>query len=85
MASDLPWRTPGGALITTGAFTDNLDRAVQVAGWHGATARRDRAAAAGRLHGIGLAMYAENDGSTPTECAEVAIGGNGRVRAMVGT
>lgn len=83
--SDLPWRTPGGALITTGAFTDNLDRAVQVAGWHEATARRDRAAAAGRLHGIGLAMYAENDGSTPTEFAEVAVGGNGRVRAMVGT
>lgn len=82
---DLPWRTPGGALITSGEFMDNLDRAVEIAGWQGAPARREEAEAQGRLHGIGLAMYAENDGSTPTEFAEVAVGGGGRVTVMVGT
>jgi carbon-monoxide dehydrogenase large subunit len=30
-------------------------------------------------------MYAENDGSTPTEFAEIAVGGNGRVTALLGT
>ncbi|MBT3534113.1 MAG: xanthine dehydrogenase family protein molybdopterin-binding subunit [Rhodospirillaceae bacterium] len=82
---DLPWRTPGGALITSGAFADNLSRAVELAGWHEAPARRRAAEAEGRLYGIGLAMYAENDGSTPTEFAEVAVAGDGQVTAMLGT
>jgi carbon-monoxide dehydrogenase large subunit len=85
LPGDLPWHTPGGALITSGEFAENLDRAVETAGWHDAPARRKRAEAAGRLHGIGIAMYAENDGSTPTEFAEVAVTGDGRVTAMVGT
>ena len=93
VADDLPWITPGGALITNGAFSDNLARAVEVAGWHDAPARRQAASAKGRLHGIGLAMYAENDGSTPTEFAEVVVSGSvgdgvdgdGRVTVMVGT
>ncbi len=84
-ADDLPWRTPGGALITSGAFADNLDRAVEIAGWRDAPARRKAAEESGRLHGIGLAMYAENDGSTPTEFAEIAVGGDGRVTALMGT
>lgn len=84
-ASDLPWRMPGGAVVTSGAFAANLDRAVALAGWHEAPARRQQAEAQGRLHGIGLGMYAENDGSTPTEFAEIAVGGDGRITAMLGT
>ncbi|MDA1099233.1 MAG: xanthine dehydrogenase family protein molybdopterin-binding subunit [Proteobacteria bacterium] len=84
-AGDLPWRMAGGALVTSGAFTANLDRAVELAGWHGAPARRRQAEAQGRLHGIGLGLYAENDGSTPTEFAEIAMGGDGRVTALLGT
>ncbi|MFP6749745.1 MAG: xanthine dehydrogenase family protein molybdopterin-binding subunit [Alphaproteobacteria bacterium] len=84
-AADLPWRTPGGALITSGLFADNLDRAMAMAGWREAPARRRSAAEEGRLHGIGLAMYAENDGSTPTEFAEIAVGADGRVTALLGT
>ena len=83
--ADLPWRMPGGAVVTSGAFADNLERAVELAGWHDAPARRQRAEAQGRLHGIGLGMYAENDGSTPTEFAEIAVGGDGRVTALLGT
>ncbi len=84
-AADLPWCTPGGALITSGGFKDNLDRAVKLAGWQDAPTRRDRAAARGLLHGIGLAMYAENDGSTPSEFAEIAVQGDGKVVAYMGT
>ncbi|NKB58829.1 MAG: molybdopterin-dependent oxidoreductase [Alphaproteobacteria bacterium] len=84
-AEDLPWRMAGGAVITSGAFAANLDRAVELSDWHGAEARRAAAEAQGRLHGIGLAMYAENDGSTPTEFAEIAVGSDGRVTAFLGT
>jgi carbon-monoxide dehydrogenase large subunit len=71
--------------VTSGAFTANLDRALELAGWHDAPARRGEAEAQGRLHGIGLGLYAENDGSTPTEFAEIAVGGDGRVTALLGT
>lgn len=84
-AGDLPWHMPGGAVVTSGAFTANLDRALELAGWHDAPARRGEAEAQGRLHGIGLGLYAENDGSTPTEFAEIAVGGDGRVTALLGT
>jgi aerobic carbon-monoxide dehydrogenase large subunit len=84
-AADLPWRMPGGAVVTSGEFTANLDRAVELAGWSEAPARRKAAAAQGRLYGIGIGMYAENDGSTPTEFAEIAVGGGGRITAFLGT
>ena len=84
-AGDLPWRMPGGAVVTSGEFTANLDRALELAGWADAPARRRAAEAQGRLHGIGIGMYAENDGSTPTEFAEIAVAGDGRVTALLGT
>ena len=84
-AADLPWRMPGGAVVTSGEFTANLDLAVELAGWPEAPARRREAEAQGRLYGIGIGMYAENDGSTPTEFAEIAVGGEGRITALLGT
>jgi carbon-monoxide dehydrogenase large subunit len=84
-AADLPWRMPGGAIVTSGEFAANLDRALELAGWHEAPVRRRQAEAQGRLHGIGLGLYAENNGSTPTEFAEIIVGGDGRVTALLGT
>ncbi len=84
-AGDLPWGMVGGAVVTSGDFTANLDRAVELSGWQEAAARRAAAEAEGRLHGIGMAMYTENDGATPTEFAEIAVAGDGRVTAMLGT
>ncbi|HEY7253813.1 MAG TPA: molybdopterin cofactor-binding domain-containing protein, partial [Methylomirabilota bacterium] len=48
-------------------------------------ARRAESAARGMLRGFGLGMYVENDGSTPTEFAEVRATGEGRVVVAVGT
>ena len=67
----MPWTAPGGAVYTSGQFADNLDRALELADWAGFPARRQAAEARGLLAGIGLGMFAENDGSTPTEYAEV--------------
>ena len=82
---DFPWTTPGGAVITSGAFQANLARALQLADWRGVPARREASLKNGRLRGIGVAMYVENDGSTPTEFAEVEATGNGRVIVRTGT
>jgi carbon-monoxide dehydrogenase large subunit len=83
--NDLPWRMTGGGVVTSGAFEANLDQAIELSGWEGAAPRRAAAEAQGRLHGIGLAVYTENDGATPTEFAEIAVGGDGRVTAFLGT
>ena len=84
-SEDLPWKTPGGALITSGEFQQNLDTALEAANWENTNECRKQASEEGRLYGIGLAMYAENDGSTPTEFSEIAVSSAGCVTAMVGT
>ena len=82
---DMPWTMFGGAVVTSGTFVENLDRALTLADPRGIAIRRARAAAEGRLHGVGVALYTENDGSVPTEFAEIAVAGDGTVTAMVGT
>lgn len=84
-AEELPWTTPGGAIVTSGAFAEHFDRALELADWPGFPARRAESAARGMLRGFGLGMYVENDGSTPTEFAEVRATGGGRVVVAVGT
>jgi carbon-monoxide dehydrogenase large subunit len=84
-AKSLPWTSPGGAVITSGAFEENMARTLDLADWRGFPARRQASLAAGRLRGIGVAMYVENDGSTPTEFAEIQATGRGRVVVHVGT
>jgi carbon-monoxide dehydrogenase large subunit len=84
-AAALPWTTPGGAVVTSGAFAEHFDRALELADWRGFPTRRKESAARGLLRGFGLAMYVENDGSTPTEFAEIQATGDGRVVVAVGT
>ena len=84
-AAELPWTTPGGAVVTSGAFGDNMARALSLIDWNGFPERQRASAVAGRLRGIGLASYVENDGSTPAEFAEVEATGGGRVVIRVGT
>jgi len=81
----LPWTTPGGAVVTSGAFRENLDRALALADWSGFPDRRAASRGRGRLRGFGVAMYVENDGSTPTEFAEIQATGDGRVIVQAGT
>jgi carbon-monoxide dehydrogenase large subunit len=84
-ADALPWTTPGGAVLTSGAFADNLERAARLADWSGFPARRAAAHASGRLSGIGVALYVENDGTLPSEFAEAEATPDGRVVVRVGT
>jgi len=84
-SDDFPWRTIGGATVTSGEYLDNLDHALMLANPRGIAARRARASTKGWLHGFGVALYTENNGSTPTEFAEIAVDGAGKVTATVGT
>ena len=80
-----PWTTPGGAVLTSGAFEESLTRALELSDWRGFAERRRASQTTGRLRGIGLGLYVENDGSTPTEFAEVEATATGRVVVRVGT
>jgi carbon-monoxide dehydrogenase large subunit len=80
-----PWTTPGGAVVTSGAFKEHLERALELADWNGFPARREASRARGLLRGVGLAMYVENDGSTPAEYAEIQATPGGRVIVCAGT
>ena len=79
-AGELPWTMAGGGVLTSGAFAANMDRTLALA-----TPSRDAAAPAHWLRGQGIAMYVENDGSTPTEYAEVEALASGKVVLRVGT
>ena len=86
----LPWRSPGGGLYRSGEFAQNLERALALADWNGFETRRAEARARGRLRGIGLSLYVENDGGAPAEFAEVEVlpaadGGDGEVVLRTGT
>jgi carbon-monoxide dehydrogenase large subunit len=77
---ELPWTMAGGGVLTSGDFAANLERAVAAA-----EPARDAPAPAHWLRGQGVAMYVENDGSTPTEYAEVEALPDGKVVLRVGT
>ncbi len=82
---EMPWASATGATITSGAFAEIMDRALELADWAGFADRRAASEAAGLRRGIGLGMYVENDGSTPTEFAEIEAHADGRVTVYAGT
>jgi carbon-monoxide dehydrogenase large subunit len=84
-AAELPWTTPGGSVLTSGAFADEMNRALALIDWPGLAKRREISVAQGRLRGVGVALYVENDGSTNTEFAEIEATATGRVVVSVGT
>ena len=84
-ARAMPWTSPSGSTITSGAFARVLERALELADWSGFPKRRRQAATRGLRRGIGLGMYVENDGSTPSEFAEVVARRDGGVTVYAGT
>jgi carbon-monoxide dehydrogenase large subunit len=83
--ADMPWASPTGAVYTSGDFQRVMDRALALAEWHSFPSRQQKSEARGLRRGIGFGMYVENDGSTPTEFAEVTAEVDGRVSLYVGT
>jgi carbon-monoxide dehydrogenase large subunit len=81
----MPYRNAVGMVYDSGTYEANLDLAMQIAEWSGFAARKQDAAARGRLLGLGLAHYVESSIGAPRERAEISILPSGRVRVVIGT
>ncbi len=80
-----PHRTAVGTTIDGGRFARNLDVALLAADAAGFPARREAAARAGRLLGLGITCFLETARGPPGEGAELRFGAHGRVSLRVGT
>jgi aerobic carbon-monoxide dehydrogenase large subunit len=81
----LPYQSPLGHRYDSGAFADNLASALGLVDWAGFPARRDAAAARGRLAGIGVANYLESPTGMAAERTDLRVLPEGRVTAVIGT
>jgi carbon-monoxide dehydrogenase large subunit len=79
----MPYRNPLASTYDSGEFQRNMEQAMRAADWSGFAARKQAAAARGRLRGIGLAYYIEVCGGAPGETASVAFERSGRVTLLV--
>jgi aerobic carbon-monoxide dehydrogenase large subunit len=97
-ASAMPYRTPIGPVYDCGNFPKIFGRVLDIAGYAAFPARRAAASRAGRLRGIGMAMYVESSGVAPSrfatalgaragffEAAHIRVQPDGGVQAMLGT
>ena len=81
----MPYTNALGVTYDSGEFPRGMQRALALADWDGAPARREAARARGRLLGIGVANYVETSTGWPVERAELTVDGDGRVSAVLGT
>ncbi len=83
--AEMPWTVPTGAVYQPADFARSLEQGLDAADWAGFAARRAAAAARGRLRGIAVTTYIENAGGALSEYAELAVAGDGRITAHVGS
>jgi carbon-monoxide dehydrogenase large subunit len=89
--SEMPWRSPTGAVYPPARFERNLDIGLEAIDWAGFPDRRAASEQRGRLRGIGVAVYVENAGGVASEAAKtsefakVQVNGAGDVVLHVGT
>jgi carbon-monoxide dehydrogenase large subunit len=79
-----PYETAVGTSYDSGQYARALDALLERAGYATLRAEQDRARAAGRLVGIGLASYVEMCGFVDEETSDVIVGPDGRVTVETG-
>ena len=93
-----PYQTPVALEYDSGDYFATLKKGLQAADWDGFPARRAKAAAQGKLRGIGISTYVEACGIAPSkvvgalgaraglyEVAEIRVHPTGSVTAFTGT
>jgi carbon-monoxide dehydrogenase large subunit len=75
----MPHATAVGTTIDSGEFEAILDRALSLSGYASFDKRRRKAAAEGKLRGVGLSMFLEHAGGMPLEGADISFVEPGRV------
>jgi aerobic carbon-monoxide dehydrogenase large subunit len=81
----LPYTAATGLVYDCGDFTGNMERALELADWNGAPARRAASARRGMLHGIGVANYVESPVGNLHEHVSIRVLPAGRVHVAIGT
>ncbi len=97
-ADAFPYQTPVALQYDSGDYQTTLTSALKVADWDGFEARRTKAAAQGKLRGIGVSTYVEACGIAPSklvgqlgaraglyEVAQVRVHPTGSVTVFTGT
>jgi carbon-monoxide dehydrogenase large subunit len=69
----MPYRNSVGMLYDSGRYEENMDWAMDVAGWKTFPARRREAKRRGKLLGLGLANYVESSIGAPREQARIKV------------
>ena len=85
LIATFPYRNALGTTIDSGDFIANLDAAEAQADRPGFPARREAAAARGRLRGQGVACYLETSRGQPNEAAALRFDPDGTIALVVGT
>ncbi|MGD1877529.1 MAG: xanthine dehydrogenase family protein molybdopterin-binding subunit [Kiloniellaceae bacterium] len=81
----LPYTTAFGETYDSGDFPGMLARGLEAADQAGFEARRQKAATAGKLRGLGFACYGEVCGSNGEETARLKVKDDGAVELWIGT
>ena len=80
-----PYKTPLGFTYDSGNYAAALDRVCELIDYPRARREQQVARAAGRLRGVGVALYVERAGSQLWESAAVAVAPSGRVVVRTGS
>ncbi len=67
--SDYPYQTPVALEYDTGDYEASLSKALEMSDYSGFPARREEAAARGKMRGIGISCYIEACGLAPSQLA----------------
>ena len=85
-AAEMPYVTwSNGSTYDSGDCLAMLERGLEVADYAGRQARKEEAAARGKLLGVGLTYYMERTGGGPVENARIRVRPDGRITAWIGT
>jgi carbon-monoxide dehydrogenase large subunit len=80
----MPFKTGLTFTYDCGTFEENMDMALEMSGYGGFESRRQEAAKAGRLRGIGLSNSVEKAASPGIEGAEIRFDRSGTVTVLTG-
>jgi carbon-monoxide dehydrogenase large subunit len=83
--AEMPWTAPTGAVYQEQDFAGSLNAGLQAIDWAGFSGRRTESESRGLRRGRAVTTYIENAGGALTEFADIAVAGNGRVTALVGS
>ena len=82
--SAMPYQAANGMKYDSGEFEMILNKSMALADWQGFEARRQKAAARGRLRGIGLCCFLEVAGGILEEPADIRFTVDGKVALHLG-